>query len=626
MEAFSFRKRASVDDSFRDFLDKLRLSIDIVDVVGRRVELKRAGANYKGLCPFHAEKTPSFVVSPDRQTFHCFGCNVGGNAIEFVKRSENLDFMDAVELLAQQAGLAIPRRGSREENDEARKRREALMAVNALAAEFFASALAHPTQGREARRYLAERGVAGDTIQRFGIGLAPDGWDNLLRAGKARGYTEETMAEAGLLSHNPEKGRYFDRFRSRVIFPICDPRGRPIAFGGRVFGLEAQNPEAVKYINSPETPIYKKGRNLYAFHLARDEIREKRQAILLEGYMDVVALHRHGFQNAVASLGTALTPEQAKLLKRVCDEAVFLYDDDEAGQKAMLRGVEILLEQELSVKCVGLAPGEDPDSYLRDHGRAAFEERLTEARPFFDYFLHRLRGQVDFSTVAGKTEAADRLRPLIRATRNVIEAEDYLQRLAQALQLAPDVMRAHLRLGGGARIRSAPAHPPPAPVRIETAAAKRAHQAEVALLRILIDQPESAATMADFDLDWIESPQVRIWIERIAASGGKRGGLTEWLDETDNEAERGFLRGVAMAELTVADPDATLRNALARLRARWQKRRARALTESLRSSASASGSGAPAWRGPCEEIHRLHRERHAAMKHGRALADEAGHS
>jgi DNA primase len=597
--------------SFKEFIDKLRLTADVVEVVGGYVELRQTGANYKGLCPFHQEKTPSFIVSPGRQTFHCFGCEAGGDVIEFTKRIENLDFRDAVETLSRRYGLQPPQFGPKDGDEKAQKFREALLNINALAAELFSRLLKHVDRGRAAREYLDARGLDQQTRERFGIGLSPDGWDNFLRAGKTKGFSEEAMTAAGILYHNEEKRKVYDRFRNRIMFPIWDSTGRPIAFGGRVFGADAEDHGGAKYINSPETPIYKKGSCLYAYHLARDDIRAQGRAILCEGYTDVIALHQNGFTNAVASLGTALTPDQARLLRRLAKEAIFLYDDDEAGRNAMLRGTQILSAQEISVRCVGLKEGEDPDSFLRGQGREAFAARLENAKPFFDYFLALARGEHDFKSVEGRISATEYMGPLIKSVRRPIEAEDYIQRLAGALGMNVNVIRSQLRMGRqDAPARNAPDLKADA---YGAPAAQLTHRAEVALLRILVDRPDLAAILTGFDLDWVENEQIRRWTSRIVDSAFEsQAGLQNLLDLTEDESERAFLRRVALMDEKIRDPESTLQQAVARLEARSRKKRFHALRVTF--SGPKTDEMNEEDRRKLAEIHQAARDRVAASR------------
>jgi len=331
-----------------DFIEKIKDSTDIVAVVGEYVQLKKAGSSWKGLCPFHREKSPSFIVSPNRRSFHCFGCGKGGNALTFLMAMENLPFPEAVKALAQKAGLPLPQVEHDEASDARERERARLWEINESAAKFFQAHLKSP-EGAEARSYLLRRGLNETDTDALGLGWAPKGWDTLKNAALKRGYKAEELVSAGLLVKNEEKGSVYDKFRDRVIFPVRDTFGRILAFGGRAFG-DAEP----KYLNSPETIVFKKGECLYLLDAAREKVREKGYTLVVEGYFDAIALHLHGFQNAVATLGTALTRDHARLLKRYAPEVVVLYDADAAGQAAVRRGIEPILAEGLRARVLTL--------------------------------------------------------------------------------------------------------------------------------------------------------------------------------------------------------------------------------------------------------------------------------
>jgi DNA primase len=378
-------------------LDEIRTSVDIVDLVGRFVNLRKAGVNFKGLCPFHAEKTPSFMVNPKKGIFHCFGCGVGGDAFGFLMRQDRLSFPESVRALARQAGVALPEDRPRDGADSGR---EELLRIMDLAARFYADALAQPG-GERAREYLDKRGVDPEVARRFGLGFAPDGWDGLLSFMRGQRVPVEALESAGLVVPR-QTGGHYDRFRARLMFAIRDVQGRVVAFGGRAFGDEPP-----KYLNSPETPIYTKGNLLYAIDLARTAIREKNRALLVEGYVDCLMAHQHGFTETVAALGTAFTPAQLGILRRYCEEVVTFFDADAAGQKAAERAADLLEPTgsgltwavnrtggfegagTFRLKVALLPAGHDPDTFLREHGAAAFAARLETARSLLGYALDR---------------------------------------------------------------------------------------------------------------------------------------------------------------------------------------------------------------------------------------------
>src|SRR5689334_19258791 len=393
-------------------LDEIRAGVDVVDLVGRFVNLRKAGQNFKGLCPFHAEKTPSFMVNPRKGIFHCFGCGVGGDVFGFLMRQDRLSFPEAVRVLARQAGVALPDDRGPQPGDSGR---EELFRAMELAASFYTERLWTPG-GERARAYLEQRGIAPEVARRFGLGWAPEGWETLPDALRSSGVSDEALLAAGLRIARENRPGAYDRFRGRLLFPIRDLQGRVVALGGRAFGDEQP-----KYLNSPETPLYTKGNVLYAADLARETIREHNRALIVEGYIDCLMAHQHGFTETVAALGTAFTPAQLAVLRRYCDEVVTFFDADAAGQKAAERAQELLeptaggfawavnrsgtfeASGALRVKVALLPAGHDPDTFLRSAGAPAFEERIAAARSLLSYALARTIGDTDTSSPRGRT-------------------------------------------------------------------------------------------------------------------------------------------------------------------------------------------------------------------------------
>ncbi len=389
----------------QEFLDQLLSRVDLVEIVNSRTPLRRAGREFMACCPFHAEKTPSFSVSPSKQFYHCFGCGAHGNAIGFLMDYERLEFLDAVEELARHAGLEVPHASGG--GDSSRT----LLERVAQADRFFRQQLrAHPARQR-AVDYLRQRGLTGQIASVFGIGYAPPGWENLCRALRGDGVPSEDLLAAGLASRD-EQGQLRDRFRDRIIFPIRDRRGRVIAFGGRALASDT----TPKYLNSPETPLFHKGSELYGLYEARAHNRALPRLIVVEGYMDVVALAQHGVGYAVATLGTATTAEHIERLFRVVNELVFCFDGDRAGRVAGWRALDVTLPFLRDGRQVGflfLPEGEDPDTLIRREGQAAFEQRLEQSTPLADYLFAELRGQTDPETLAGRARLAELARPLL---------------------------------------------------------------------------------------------------------------------------------------------------------------------------------------------------------------------
>ena len=367
------------------FIDDLLARVDVVEIVGERVQLKKAGRNHAGLCPFHQEKTPSFTVSADKQFYHCFGCGAHGNALRFLMEYDNLPFPEAVEQLASRLGLEVPREGADDPRAQARERkRQEGVNLLELSASFFRERLKMP-EGQGARHYLAERGLSPEIQTAFGIGYAPDEWESLKRHLSARDIPEAVQIEYGLLVHREESGRTYDRFRDRVIFPIRDVRGRTIAFGGRVLG-DAKP----KYLNSPETPVFHKGRELYGLFEARQANTRLERLVIVEGYMDVVALAQFGIRNAVATLGTSTSEDHLSRLFRMVDEVVFCFDGDRAGRQAASRALEVVLPLMIDgrqARFLFLPEGEDPDTLVRREGAEAFSDRITCASPLSEFLF-----------------------------------------------------------------------------------------------------------------------------------------------------------------------------------------------------------------------------------------------
>jgi DNA primase len=396
----------------QSFIDDLLNRTDIVDVVASRIQLKKAGKNYTACCPFHKEKTPSFSVSPDKQFYYCFGCGAGGNALGFVMDHDQLDFPQAIEDLAKRAGMDIPREEGGRSNKPRQPTDSPLYPLLTAAAEFYRQALKSHPQRKAAVDYLKGRGLSGEIARDFGLGFAPPGWDNLLKHLASDSLQQKSMIDAGLLVENAESGKRYDRFRDRVIFPIRDSRGRVIAFGGRVLGDDKP-----KYLNSPETPVFHKGQELYGLFEARKNNRNLDEIMVVEGYMDVIALAQQGLRNAVATLGTATSEEHLKRLFRIVPSVLFCFDGDQAGRNAAWRALEATLsslQDGRRARFLFLPDGEDPDTLVRSEGTDAFRARINQqAQPLADYFFQQLSEEADPRSLEGKAHLATLAAPLI---------------------------------------------------------------------------------------------------------------------------------------------------------------------------------------------------------------------
>ena len=406
-------------------IDELKESINIVDEIAKVVPLKRAGANYKGCCPFHNEKTPSFVVSEQKQIFTCFGCGETGNVIKFTQRYYNLDFPEAVEKLARENGITLKHSGTED------KDREKYYEINKEAARFFYRSF---TESKNAGyTYMKKRGIEDSTLKKFGIGYADDRWDSLYHFFKEKGIEEKILLELGLISE--KNGQFYDKFRNRVIFPIINTAGRVIGFGGRAIG-DAQP----KYLNSPENRVFQKKNNLYALNICKQDIAKQNSAIMVEGYMDVISLYQAGVHNAIASLGTALTDNQARLIKRYTRNVILSYDADQAGRKAALRGIDVLGGQDCRVRVLHVTDGKDPDEFIKQHGREAFLELTEKALPMIDYKLDSIKQNLNLKTEEGKIDFMKKAAEILRGL-SPIEADIYIKKLANELKIAEGAIR-----------------------------------------------------------------------------------------------------------------------------------------------------------------------------------------
>ncbi|NLL52960.1 MAG: DNA primase [Peptococcaceae bacterium] len=422
-----------------DFIEEVRRQADIVQIISEHVVLKRTGKNYQGLCPFHSEKTPSFNVNPERQMFYCFGCHTGGNVFTFLMKKENLAFIDAVRTVAERTGIAFPEKELSPTQRKTELKRKRFLEIHKLAANYFHEVLLNSPEGQPGRQYLKARGIGAQTISDFALGYAPEKWDGLLKYMASKSVSPEELVEFGLAvgkTANDGRQNYYDRFRGRIIFTIKNLRGSPIAFGGRV--LDNSLP---KYLNSPETDFFHKGRNLYAIHLANRVIREEGSTLLLEGYMDTIAVHRAGLKNAVASLGTAFTRNQAKMLKRYARKVIIGYDSDSAGIQATLRAGDILLEEGLQVEVLVLDEAKDPDEFLSKYSVEEFRKKIKNAISLFEFKYKTLVKDLPPRTIQDKAEIIRKLAPDILKTASAVEKEGYEKFLSQELGLSWDAVK-----------------------------------------------------------------------------------------------------------------------------------------------------------------------------------------
>ena len=470
----------------KQFIDDLKHHADIVTVIQDYVPLKMVGATFKGLCPFHGEKTPSFHVDRDKGVFHCFGCKVGGDVFEFLKLHDKLAFGEAVQQVAQRFGVTLPEPEQTEEQRADALERENLLKVHELAAAWFAAQLTE-NAGVRVRRQLADRAISDATRTTLGLGFAPPGRDALTGALMKQGVSKALLLRAGLTVQR-EDGSITDRFRNRLMIPICRDSGPVIAFGGRAVEQDQQP----KYLNSPETPIYSKSRTLYGLHLAKGTIRQANFAVLVEGYFDFAQVFQAGFQGVVASCGTALTPQQAHQLKRFTEKVVLSFDPDAAGQTAAARSCEMMVAEGFRVSVATLPPGEDPDIFIRRHGGSGYRQRLAAAKPYLDYLLDRAAGQFDLNTDEGRVQFLAAMVPVAARIPDAATRDRFTDRLAHRSFVTPEVVRAEIRkFGDPAKAAAAPA------AARERQSLGRFTKSEKGLIWWLMNRPEDAKTVLE---------------------------------------------------------------------------------------------------------------------------------
>ncbi len=488
----------------KDKIDEVRERTSIVRLIGEYVPLRKRGANYVGLCPFHSEKTPSFSVNEEKKIFHCFGCHETGSAITFLMKKDGMTFPDAVRELASRCGVTIT-----QERSAGRSRKDSLYAVNMAAKDYFVKML-HAKEGRQARAYLEKRGYSDRAfLEAFGLGYAPAGWSGLLRYLERAGYRGSLAEKAGLVSRG-ERG-YYDRFRERLIFPITDIRDRVIGFGGRALGERGP-----KYLNSPETELFRKGETLFGLSQARASIKERGFAIVVEGYFDLLAMHAAGFTNTVATLGTALTAGHARILRGYAGSVYTLFDADEAGVKASLRSLDIFLEEEIRCSVVTLAGAKDPDEFLKEHGPGEMKKAVDEAVPVMEFFLKSLESAHDIGTAEGKAAFFGRAIEYVSRIGNMAERDHYASYVASVLQMRSSSVYEALRTRGrgarGGAGRSQAGAVPPAPRPRSIASLRGRPLVEFTVLKVIVNHPN------------YYSPDVRSAVAAFGDEGMKKAG------------------------------------------------------------------------------------------------------
>jgi DNA primase len=564
--------------------ERIRAASDIVDVIGSYLPLKKAGANFTALCPFHKEKSPSFNVNPHKQIFHCFGCHKGGDVFTFVKEYENIGFMDAVRRLADRAKIPL------EFDDapgakESRHLKDQLLEIHDKLATRWQNVLANEDAGEVARNYLQKRGVSAEAIKVFRIGAAPELWDDTVNWAKSKYFPIETVEQAGLVIKKEETGRYYDRFRGRLMFPICDEQGRVVGFSGRVLSGDEKT---AKYVNSPETPIFTKSKIFFGLDKSKRAILDKGYAIICEGQLDLIACYMAGVQNIVAPQGTAFTDQHARILKRYCNEVVLCFDSDNAGQNAIVRSLDHLLAAELAVRVAVVPAPHDPDSFIKNFGGESFRKLVESAEGFFDYLLKRLCATNEISTDKGRLAILRGMAEALHKTNNSVLLDTHAQKTALRLGVSVDAVRKEF-----SKTKAEPTYvraddEPPADFvpEVEGEAPSRPSNNELHLLKILFLHEELAPWLAEhLDANWISHPLVRHLVQArlAAAEQGTWQNLAAFLDATDSAFARSLVTEAVADEKPMPNPQVQIADVTKKLRDQFLDRHIAAITHKIAS-------------------------------------------
>jgi len=495
-------------------LEQIRAASDVVDVIGGYLPLKRAGANFVTLCPFHKEKSPSFHVNPHRQIFHCFGCQKGGDVFSFVQEYENIPFVDAVRRLAERARIPLEF-DNQPGQQQARHLKDTLLQIHEQITQRWQSALSNEAGGQIARDYLQKRGVPEAAIKLFRLGYAPEVWDDTVNWSKSKGHALALVEQAGLILRKESSDHYYDRFRGRLIFPICDEQGRVIAFSGRIL---AGDEKTAKYVNSPETAIFTKGKVFFGLDKSKRAILDAGFAVICEGQLDLIACFMGGVQNVVAPQGTAFTPDHARILKRYVDEVVLCFDSDNAGQSAAVRVLDSLIASGLAIRVATIPAPDDPDSFIKKSGGAAFQELISKAEGFFDFYLNHLCASNDILTDKGRITIVKSMAEAVSKTGHSVLADTYAQKTAQRLGVSPESVRTEFKRGARSpRVPMAEAPDTQSPVSQDQTSPPP--ELELWLLRFLLASDEHVDWAAThLDLTWLQNSVLREIISaRLAA-------------------------------------------------------------------------------------------------------------
>ncbi|MBM3840840.1 MAG: DNA primase [Verrucomicrobia bacterium] len=544
-------------------LEQIRAASDIVDVISAVLPLKRAGANFVALCPFHKEKTPSFNVNPHKQIFHCFGCHKGGDVFSFIQEYENISFTEAVRRLAERARIPLEfeKQPGAQQN---RFLKETLLEIHERIAQRWHTNLLNDAHAEPARAYLARRSVAPDAVKLFRLGYAPDAWDDTVNWAKSKNYEWRIVEQAGLIIRKEGEDRYYDRFRGRLMFPICDEQGRVIGFSGRVI---AGDEKTAKYVNSPETPIFTKGKVFFGLDKSKRAILDAGCAIVCEGQLDLIACYMADVRNIVAPQGTAFTADHARILKRYVDEVVLCFDSDTAGQAAAVRVLDSLLASGLAIRVATIPAPHDPDSYIKEFGGAAFQKLIGQAEGFFDYYLNHLCAAHDVNSDKGQMTVARAMAEAVQKTGHQVLVDKYAQKTALRLGIAPESMRAEFRKvsGKAAPPREAAETNSPAPPE----AVPRPNAQEFWLLKlVLLNDDVIDWIAAHLQLDWVQHAQVREILSARLALHGKQpeAGVSGLMDQFEAPPVRSLISEALAENRPIPNPMQQLQDLALRLR------------------------------------------------------------
>jgi DNA primase len=544
-----------------NIIQQIKDHVDIVDVISEYVPLTAAGKYFKGLCPFHEEKTPSFMVNRDRQFFRCFGCNEGGDVFTFLMKHEKMKYPEAVRSLAVRCGITIPE--TTQGDAKANLAAEELQKLNRSAVNYFHRVLMNSAAGKDALTYLKERGIKDSTIDSFKLGFSLPSWDAFLKAAGKAGFSTKTMLQGGFILQKKSGSGYYDRFHERIMFPIFDARGEPIGFGGRI--LESSESD-IKYMNSPETPLYNKSRSLYNLNLAHQPIRKEGFAILAEGYMDVIICFQEGIHNIVASLGTSLSEGHVNLLKRYTDEVIIAYDSDSAGAAATSRGLNLLLKGGIKVRMLTLTKGKDPDDFVREEGIEPFRDLIASAVDLVDYKLDRVQEQVDINSVDGKKQAVEDLVATLANLNNQVEKHEYVKKCAERLSVEEDYIWQQLaQIGAGKRVRRSTQ-----PTVKSSPKLSARENIERRLLECLIQHPEliklarSQITKEDFSNPGHAELAEILWMDDDVEKGGMD--LGKLINLCESKESQDIISGLILRKSSPPDGEAVFNGCVKKMR------------------------------------------------------------